>query len=134
MTVVTTAILLVESRASPPGRTGETPVTPRAALAVACLKAFDQVADAQRVGFAMAVTGDRIGASGRFNQNVGPKNSRRNFHRSYLGNRNAFLVAAKQTPLHAAHTQRADHDARREPQVPPGPAARGEGLIGSNGP
>src|SRR6266566_289360 len=40
-----------------------------------CLKAFDQVADAQRVGFAMAVTGDRIGASARLNYDVGPKDS-----------------------------------------------------------
>jgi hypothetical protein len=33
------------------------------ALAPSRLKAFDQIADAQRVGFAMTVTGDRIGAS-----------------------------------------------------------------------
>src|SRR5208337_866299 len=79
----------------------------------------------------MAVTGDRIGASRGLNQNVRPKDSRRNLHRSYLGNRNAFLVAAEQTLLHAAHAQRADHDAGRKPQVSPGPAARAEGLIGS---
>src|ERR1019366_10265268 len=109
-----------------------TVITFPGALAPACLKAFDQVADAQRVGFAMAVTGDQIGASGRLNQDIRPKDSRRNLHRSYLGNRNAFLVAAEQTPLHAAHAQRADHDARREPQVPPGPAARAEGLIGNS--
>src|SRR5208283_3302757 len=80
----------------------------------------------------MAVTRNRIGASGRLNQNVRPKDSRRNLHRSYLGNRNAFLVAAKQTPLHAAHAQWANHDARREPQISLGPAARGEGLIGTS--
>src|SRR5208282_908465 len=102
------------------------------ALAPGCLQAFDQIPDAQRVGFAMTVTGDRIGASRRLDHNVRPKNSRRNLHRSDLGNRNALLVAAEQTLLHAAHAQRVDHDARRKPQVPLGPAARGKGLIGSS--
>src|SRR5208282_1815903 len=102
------------------------------ALAPGRLQAFDQIPDAQRVGLAMTVTGDRIGASRGLNQNVRPKNSRGNLHRSDLGNRNAFLAAAEQTLFYAAHAQRADHDARRKPKVPLGPAARAEGLIGCN--
>ena len=44
-----------------------TVITFAGALVPGCLKAFDQVANAQRVGFAMAVTGDRIRASGGLN-------------------------------------------------------------------
>src|SRR5260370_14244683 len=107
-------------------------IPPPRRLAPPRLKAFHQIADAQCVGLAMTVTGYRIAASGRLNHNVRPNHSRRNLHRSDLGNRNAFLVAADQTPLHTAHAQRADHDARRRPQVPSGPAARGKGLFGSS--
>jgi hypothetical protein len=36
-------------------------------LLVGCLKAFDQIADAHGIGFAMAVTRNWIGASGGLN-------------------------------------------------------------------
>src|ERR1035437_6140528 len=108
------------------------PVIPSARpLAPGRLKAFHQIADAHPVPFAIAVTGDWIRASGRLNHNVRPNHSRRNLYRSDLANRNALLVAAEQTPLHAAHAQRADYDTRRTPQIPLRPAARGKGLFGS---
>src|ERR1035437_5803086 len=110
------------------------PVIPSARpLAPGRLKAFHQIADAHRVAFAMAVTGNRIRASGRLNHSVRPNHSRRNLYRSDLANRNALLVAAEQTPLHAAHAQRADYDARWKPQIPLRPAARCNGIFGSSG-
>ena len=125
-------------RPRPAGRARRPPlhcmIHPQPRALVPCrLKTFHQIADAQRVGFAMTVTGDGVGASGGFNKDVRPNHSRRNLHRRYLGSRNAFLTATKPTPLHTAHTQRADHDARGEKQVSPGPAARAEGLFGSSG-
>jgi len=107
-----------------------TVITSLPSLAPGRLKAFDQIPYAQSVGFPMAMTDDWIRAPGRLNQNVRPKDTRRNLHRSDLGNRNALLVAAEQTPLHTAHAQRVDHDARRKPKIPLSPAAGGEGLVG----
>src|SRR5260221_1136995 len=97
------------------------------------LKTLYQIANANRIGLAMPMTGDRIGSSRRFDQDVRPKDSRRNLYRCHLRNRNALFAAAEQTPLHAAHAQRADHDARRKPQISFGPAARAEVLVGSSG-
>src|ERR1700686_1404150 len=50
------------------------------------LKAFDQSANAQCVGLAMTMTCNRVGASSRFDQNIGPQYPGRNFDRRYLRN------------------------------------------------
>src|SRR5580704_16800789 len=94
------------------------PASPRPGLAPGRLKTFNQVADAQRICFTMAVARNWIGTSAGLNHNVRPNHSRRNLHRSYLGDRNALFVAAEETLHHAAHAKRADHDECRKPEVP----------------
>jgi hypothetical protein len=56
-------------------------------VSAACrLKAFDQIANTQCVSFAMTMTCNRVGASSRFDQNIGPQYPGRNFDRRYLRN------------------------------------------------
>ena len=93
------------------------------------LKAFDKVANAQCVGFAMTMTCNRVGASGRFDQNVRPQNARRNLHRCYLGSGNAFFAAAEHPPFYPSDSQRIDYNPSREKKVSLGPAAGAETLI-----
>jgi hypothetical protein len=43
----------------------------------------------------MAMAGNRVGATGRFNHNIGPNHSGANMHGRNLSDSNAFLVAAE---------------------------------------
>ena len=122
MTAVTTTAIANEE----PGVDGVRPLVPRGLITL------NQIADAQCIRFSMAVTCDRIRSSRRLNQNVRPENSGCDLHRSNLANRNTFLVAAEPAFLHAAHAQRADHDARRKPEISPGPPARAVSFLGTS--
>ncbi len=111
---------------------GASPVStaePRPALASRSLKALHQIAYAQGVSLAMSMTGDRVRASARLNQDIGPHNSGRNFHGSDLRNRDALLGAAEQTPLHTAYAEWTDHNSRWEPEVPLRPTACGKSFL-----
>src|ERR1700722_18012653 len=92
------------------------------------LIALDQVADALRVGFAMAVAGDGIGATGGFDANLRPEHTSGDVHGSNLRHGNGFVVAAKPARFHAAHAQGADDDAGGKNEISLSPAAGREDL------
>src|SRR5258707_786683 len=63
---------------------------------------LDQIPDALRIGFAMAVAGDWIGAAGGFDPNLRPEHSSRDMHRGHFRHGNGLVVAAKPSRLYAA--------------------------------
>src|SRR5450755_4653303 len=84
---------------------------------------LNQIANPLCIAFAMSVTGNGIGAAGRFNTNRRPNHSRRNRYRSNLADGDTFIRAPERTSLHPAHSQRTDHNARRKDKVPFGETA-----------
>ena len=92
------------------------------------LVGFDEVADALRVGFAVAVAGDGVGAAGGLDANVGPDHAGRYVHGGDLGDGDALLIAAEPARLHAADPLGADDELGREEEVALRPAAGREGF------
>src|SRR5437660_9231816 len=90
------------------------------------LIALDQVANALRIAFAMAVTGDGIRAASRFDPNFRPHHSSRDMHGSNFRHGNALFVAAKPARLHAADAHRAHYKASGEQKIALSPAAGGK--------
>src|SRR6476660_240368 len=93
-----------------------------------CLVAFDQLANSERVGFAVAVAGDGVSAAGGIDANVGTDDSGRNLDGCNLSQGDAFFVAPKQAGFYPADVLRRDDNAHREKQIAPGPAAGSKGL------
>src|SRR5882757_10347955 len=87
------------------------------------LMGLDQVADALRVGFAVTVAGNGVGAAGGLDANVGPHHAGRDVHRGDLRHSDALFVAAEQARLHAAHSLRADDETSGEPEIALRPTA-----------
>src|SRR5258708_40347972 len=92
------------------------------------LVGLDQIADALRVGFAMAMAGDGIRAAGGFDANLRPEHSCRDMHRSDFRHGDGFVVAAEPARLYAAYAQRADHNAGGKKKISLGNAAGSEKL------
>lgn len=97
-----------------------------------CLVALDQVANAARVGFVMAMAGQRVGPGGGLNDDIGPNHTGRNVHRRDLRHGDAFLIAAKKTGFDSADALRVDLDAGGEKQVSPRPSACDKNFGGGN--
>jgi hypothetical protein len=97
------------------------------------LMGFDQVADALRVAFAVAVARNGVGAAGGLDANVGPDHAGGDVHGRDLRHGDALFIAAKQARLHAADTLRADNEPGGEKEVALRPAAGPEGLGLSSG-
>src|SRR5262250_1608370 len=114
--------------AAVPGRN----VNPPIRLAPAGWKTLHQIPNADRIGLAVAVAGDRVGASSGLDKNVRPEDTGRNFHGGDLRDRDAFLGAAEPAPLQPAHAQIVDNDSYREQEIAPGPAAGGERFFAGN--
>src|SRR5882762_8217291 len=93
-----------------------------------CLMGLDQVADALRVPFAVAVAGDWVGASSGLDANVGPDHAGGDVHRRDLRDGDALFIAAEQSRLHPADPLRADDQPGGEPEVALRPTASGEGF------
>ncbi len=85
---------------------------------------LDQVADALRVGFAVAVAGNGVGATGGLDANLGPEHAGGDVHGRDLRYGNALFVAAEKARLHAADPLRADDEPGGEKEVALRPAAR----------
>jgi hypothetical protein len=95
---------------------------------------LDQIADALRAGFAVAVAGDGVGAAGGLDANVGKDHAGGDVDGGDLGDGDALLisdklkVAAEPARLHAADPLRADDELGGEEEVALSPAAGGEGC------
>jgi len=87
------------------------------------LGAFDQLFDSLRITFGVAMTGDRVRASGRFDQNLRPNYSRLDVHRCDLRYTHTHLVHAEKTPFSACHRLFIDNDVSWEEEVAFGPPA-----------
>ena len=72
---------------------------------------LNQIADPLRISLPVPKAGDGIGPAGRLNTNRRPDQPGRNRDRRNLSDCNTFVIAAEGASLHAAHPQRADHDA-----------------------
>jgi hypothetical protein len=94
------------------------------------LVSLDQTADALRIGFAVAVTGNRIGAARGFDDDLGPEDAGGNMDGGNLRHGDALFVAAKQPRLDPGDALRTDDQTRREEEIALRPTARREGCGG----
>jgi len=85
---------------------------------------LDQIADALRVGFAMSVAGNGVGATGGLDANVGKDHAGGDVHGRDLRDGDALFVAAEKARLHAADPLRTDDEPGGEKEVALRPAAR----------
>ena len=92
------------------------------------LMGLNQVADALRVGFAVTVAGNGVGAAGGLDANVGPDHAGGDVHGRDLRDGNALFIAAEQSRLHSADPLRTDDETNGEPEIALRPTAGGEGL------
>jgi len=89
---------------------------------------LNQVADALRIALAMSVTGDGIGAAGRFHHDFGPENARGNVHRRDLRHRDTFLIASEEPSFYARDSLRTNDQFGWEEEISLGPSRSGEGF------
>src|SRR5439155_6788144 len=92
------------------------------------LGVFDEFFDAEGVGFSVTVAGERVGAAGRFDENIGPDDARFDVNRSDLAEADADFVYAKPGTFAAADGFVADLDVGREQPVAARPTAGLEGF------
>ena len=94
------------------------------------LVGFDQGPDALRVGFAVTVAGDGIGAAGGFDHDLSPEDAGGDVDGGDFRDGNALFVAAEHPRFHAADALRADDQAGGEKEIAMRPAAGGKGFGG----
>jgi hypothetical protein len=100
----------------------------RGSLSLRCLITFDQLADTQGVGLAMAMAGDRGGPSGGIDTDLRPDYPGGNLNRSDLSQGDALFAAAEQARLEPADVLRRDNDSHWKEEIASGPAAGGESF------
>ena len=87
------------------------------------LVVLDQLLDPDRVGFGVAMTLDRVRASGGFYQNIRPHQASLDMDRGHLAHAHAHLIAAEPGSFAARHGLVADLKDRRKQQIAARPAA-----------
>lgn len=87
------------------------------------LRFFNKLADALRVGFAVAVAGERIAAAGGFNEDVRPDHAGLDVHGRDFGDGHADLVLAEPRRLAADDGAVVDFDDGAEEMIATRPPA-----------
>ena len=88
------------------------------------LRRFYQLTDATGVGFRVAVTRQRVAATGRFNQNVRPKDSSFDVNGRHLGDADADFVLAELRSLVPDDRLVRHFDDGGKKEIPARPTAR----------